>query len=87
MRSMGSRLRRGRAVKMIALCAGAGALVTMATVSLQPQLSDSGRPSVVVANSSSAPATTPTVPSAAPPVKATTFVGGDWPGMPTAGSG
>ena len=57
-------------------------MVIMGAVTLQPWLSPSGPPSVYVAYTDTTPPTTPTVASAAPSVKATTFVGGDWPGMP-----
>lgn len=72
-------------MKTAALCAGAGALAVMGAVTLQPRLSDAtGTSTVFVANfSSTAAATTPAVGSAVPAVKATTFVGGDWPGMPS----
>jgi hypothetical protein len=76
---------RHTAVKTAALGAGAGALVIMGTVALQPLLSDfvESQSTVFVANTDTSPTTTPTVASAAPAVKATNFAGGDWPGMPT----
>lgn len=69
--------------KIAALCAGAGALVIMGAVTLEPRLSPGSQSSVYVAYTDTTPPTTPAVASAAPPVKATTFVGGDWPGMAT----
>jgi hypothetical protein len=38
-------------------------------------------PVFVQGTTTSAPPLAPSVPSAAPPVKATSYVGGDWPGM------
>ncbi len=86
MKSSGSRPHIATTVKIAALCAGAGALVIMGAVTLEPWLSDAvgSQFSVFVADTDTAPATTATVASAVPPVKATTFVGGDWPGMPSA---
>ena len=75
-----------RTMKTAALCIGATALAIMGAVTLQPRLSDAagGTSTVFVANfTSTPPATTPAVGSAVPAVKATTFVGGDWPGMPS----
>ena len=53
------------------------------TATLAAPLSDGGAEGspVAVASASTTPPTTPSVASAAPTVKPTTFSGGDWPGM------
>jgi hypothetical protein len=38
-------------------------------------------PAFIAGTTSTAPPSAPSVPSAAPPVKATSYAGGDWPGM------
>ena len=70
-------------LKMMSLCAAAAALTAMGVVTVQHSSAGVGGSPAVVAtgNSSSGPATTSTVPKAGPAVKATTFAGGDWPGM------
>jgi hypothetical protein len=72
-------------LKTALLCAAGGAVAVMAivTIGLNTSGSDGSSQRVIVADTTTqtTPATTPAVQSAAPTVKATTFAGGDWPGM------
>jgi hypothetical protein len=75
---------RIKSLKMWSIVAAAGALAVMGTVTLVEGASDStGTGPQIVADTptGSTPATTPSVPSAVPAVKATKFVGGDWTGI------
>ena len=74
-------------LRTISLCGAAAALAVMGVVTVENSSTGTGGSSAVIATgntAASAPATSSpasTVPKAAPAVKATTFVGGDWPGM------
>jgi hypothetical protein len=69
--------------KMVWLWAAGGALVTMGVLAGASSATDviGVHPVSLIADTPMSPATTPSVASAAPTVKATSFVGGDWPGM------
>jgi hypothetical protein len=75
--------------KMTFLCGAAAALVAMGAMTVQTSSTGAGLggssanvaigKTAVSARATTTPATA--VPKAGPAVKATTFVGGDWPGM------
>ena len=69
-------------LKVLSLIAAAGAVATMGIATVKPSHGSNGNAVVIVGTGSTqTPATTPTVPSAVPTVKATKFVGGDWNGI------
>ena len=73
---------------MLSLVAAAGALAVMGTITVAMGSSGNAASNTVfVADTTTetTPPATPGVASAAPKVKATTFAGGDWPGMGTFG--
>ena len=89
MKAMGNRPRGRRvSLKLILLWGAAAALTAMGVVSVQAASArvggTSAGTSAIVADpgtvTSPKPPATPTVASAAPPVKATAFNGGGWPG-------
>jgi hypothetical protein len=67
------------------LSGAAVALAAMGVVTMETESTGSSGTSSFVATGT--PATTSTVPSAGPVVKATTFNGGGWPGMGSFGEG
>jgi hypothetical protein len=72
-------------LKMLSIVTAAGALAIMGAVTLIEGASDTagaGSPQIVADTpTGSSAATTPSIPSAVPAVKATKFAGGDWSGM------
>ncbi len=85
MNSPGFKRRRRRgSLKLTSLCVAATALAVMGAVTVEAgSVGTSPRAVATGADTmtSPTPATTPAVGRAAPVVKATTFVGGDWPGL------
>jgi hypothetical protein len=70
-------------LKALSLFAAAGAVAVMGIFTVAQSMSGGDGKNVIVAGTSTqaTPPPTPAVQSAAPTVKATTFKGGDWPGM------
>jgi hypothetical protein len=87
MNSISKSIRIRGSLRTVSLCMAAGAVAAMGILAVAESTSPGDGKNMIVADTTkpSTPPPAPIVQSAAPTVKATTFAGGDWPGMGTFG--